>query len=254
MILQSKNIKKFKAGEKIMKRIAFMIFRNFWVFPYLYIKLVILAKSKTSSDEERYEHLRKITYYANKSGRVHIECYGKENIPKENGYILFPNHQGLYDVLTIIDTHEKPLSVVMKKELEKVPMLSKIFLAMRAHSIDREDIRQSMKVIQQVSEEAAEGKNFVIFAEGTRSKEGNKPGEFKGGSFKSAIKARCPIVPVALVDAFKPFDISSVKKVTVKISYLEPIYYEEYKDMKTTQIANLVKKKITDRIEEVLSM
>lgn len=236
-----------------MKRIAFMIFRNFWIFPYLYIKLVILARSKTATDEQRYEHIRKITYYANKSGRVHIECYGKENIPKDNGYILFPNHQGLYDVLTIVDTHEKPLSVIMKKELQKIPMLNKVFLAMRAHSIDRDNIRQSMKVIQEVSKEVKEGRNFIIFAEGTRSKEGNKPGEFKGGSFKSAINAKCPIVPVALVDAYKPFDISSIKKVTVKISYLEPLYYEDYKGMKTTQIADLVKQRITNRIEEIIA-
>lgn len=235
-----------------MKRILFMILSNFIRFPYYYIKLLIVAKSEKYTEEQRYAHIRKICYRANKGGRVDVESYGVENIPKDNGYVMFPNHQGLYDVLTIIATHEKPFTVVMKKELANIPMLSKIFLAMRAHSIDREDIKQSMQVIKKVTEEVKEGRNFVIFAEGTRSKEGNKVGEFKGGSFKSAVKAQCPIVPVALVDCYKPFDISSIKRVSVKVIYMEPIPYEEYKDMKTTEIAKLVQDRIQNTINKYI--
>ena len=44
--------------------------------------------------------------------------------------------------------------------------------------------------------------------------------------------SKCPIVPCALVDSFKPFDENSIKPVTVKLRYLTPMYYEEYKDMK----------------------
>ncbi len=233
-----------------MKRILFMILVNFIRFPYYYIKLRILAGSDKYTEEQRYTHLRNICYRANKGGRVDVESYGIENIPKENGYIMFPNHQGLYDVLTLIATHEKPLSVVMKKELVNIPLLKHILKAMRAHSIDREDVRQSMQVINAVGKEAAEGRNFVIFAEGTRSKNGNNVGEFKGGSFKSAYKAKCPIVPIALVDCFKPFDISSIKRVKVKVIYLPPITYEEYKDMKTMEVAKLVQNRIQETIHQ----
>lgn len=233
-----------------MKRIIYMILVNFLIFPYYYIKLLIIAGNDKYTEEQRYNHIRKICFSANRGGRVDVESYGTENIPKDNGYILFPNHQGLYDVLTLIATHEKPLSVVMKKELQNIPMLKHIFRAMDAHAIDREDIRQSMQVINAVSKETMQGRNFVIFAEGTRSKNGNTVGEFKGGSFKSAYKAKCPIVPVALVDCFKPFDIPSIKRVRVKVIYLPPISYEEYKDMKTTEIAKLVQDKIQRTIRQ----
>lgn len=233
-----------------MKRIRFMILRNILIFPYLYIKLVILAKSDRFTEMQRYQHLRKITDHANRGGRVDIDSYGVEHIPKENGYMLFPNHQGMYDVLTIIATHEKPFSVIMKKELQNIPMLSKVFLALRAYAIDREDLRQSMQVIKQVAEEVTKGRNFLIFAEGTRSKQGNQTGEFKGGSFKCAIKAKCPIVPVALIDAYVPFDIPSTKRVRVKVVYLEPIPYEQYKDMKSTEIAQMVRERIQAAIDE----
>ena len=68
---------------------------------------------------------------------------------------------------------------------------------MKAYMIDREDVRQAMQVIINVTKEVKKGRNYLIFAEGTRSKNGNHVGTFKGGSFKSATKAQCPIVPVA---------------------------------------------------------
>ena len=74
--------------------------------------------------------------------------------------------------------------------------------------------------------------------------------EFKGGSFKSAQKAKCPIVPCALIDSFVPFDQKSIRPVTVKLYYLPPMYYEEYKDMKTTEIAAEVKRRIEAKIAE----
>lgn len=116
--------------------------------------------------------------------------------------------------------------------------------------MDREDIRQSMKVINAVTEDVKKGKNFLIFPEGTRSKRGNKLLDFKGGSFKSATKARCPIVPCALIDSFKPFDEKNIRPVKVKVIYMKPLYYDEYKEMKTVDIAEEVKRRIEKVIEE----
>ena len=73
---------------------------------------------------------------------------------------------------------------------------------MKAYMMDRNDIRQSLQVIVNVTNEVKNGRNYLIFPEGTRSKMGNEMLEFKGGSFKAATKAKCPIVPVALIDSF----------------------------------------------------
>lgn len=71
-----------------------------------------------------------------------------------------------------------------KKEARNVILLKQVVDALGSLSIDRDDIRQSMKVIQQVTEEVKQGKNFLIFAEGTRSKDGNRLLDFKGGALK----------------------------------------------------------------------
>ena len=121
---------------------------------------------------------------------------------------------------------------------------------MKAFLIDREDIRQSMQVIINVTKEVKQGRNYLIFAEGTRSKKGNHPQEFKGGSFKAAMKAKCPIIPVALIDSYKSFDTGSAAPIIVQVHFLEPMMYEEYKDMKSTEIAAEVKRRVEDTIKK----
>lgn len=199
---------------------------------------------------EHFKILRYIVAHANKGGNVKIESYGKENIPKEDGFMFFPNHQGMYDVLAIIDACDNTFSVVAKKEVANVPLLKQTFACTKSYMMDREDIRQSMQVIMNVANDVKNGKNFLIFPEGTRSKNGNVIGEFKGGSFKAATKARCPIVPVALIDSFKPFDTNTISQVTVQVHFMEPLYYEDYKDMKTTEIASIVHDRIQKKINE----
>ncbi len=231
-----------------MYRIAMMVLRLFLKVPYYLFRIWWCGKSDRVSFEEAYAYIKKVTIAANRAGRVKIESYGLENIPEKNGFVFFPNHQGLYDVLAFLESCPVPFAFIIKKEARNVILLKQVTEALGSLSIDREDIRQSMKVIMQMTKEVKEGKNFLIFAEGTRSKEGNKLLDFKGGSFKSAVKAQCPIVPCALIDAFKPFDEKSVKPVTVRIIYLPPLYYEEYKNMKTVEIAAEVKKRIEKAI------
>ena len=233
-----------------MKRILLMFLRNLIHVPGMLVRLLRCAANVDKySEEERNMLLRDIVGYANRGGNVSIKATGVENIPDENGFIMYPNHQGMYDMLALLDACPKPLSVVSKKEVANIPLLRSIFKVDKAIFIDREDVKQSMQVIIQVAKEVAGGRNFVIFPEGTRSKNGNIVGEFKGGSFKAAIKAKCPIVPVALIDSFKPFDTNSIKQVTVQVHVLEPMLYEEYKDKKTVDIADEVRRRIVETIE-----
>lgn len=227
-------------------RIALMIIRLFYAVAYYLIRMSWMGKHSTK--EKTYAFVKHCVKRANDKGRVKIVPYGIEKLPKEDGYVLFPNHQGLYDVLVFLETCPRPFSFVVKKEVKNVPILKQVIGALHSLPIDRNDLRQSMEVIKTMTERVKNGENFLIFAEGTRSKMGNRMNDMKGGSFKSAVKAKAPIVPCALIDCFKPFDERSTKEITVSVHYLKPLYYEDYKDMTTVEIAAEVKR----RIEEVL--
>jgi 1-acyl-sn-glycerol-3-phosphate acyltransferase len=139
---------------------------------------------------------------------------------------------------------------VLKKELYNVPFLHQIALCTQSYAMDREDVRQSLTVIQNVTEEVKKGRNYLIFPEGTRSKLGNEMLEFHGGSFRCATKSKCPVVPIALIDSFKVLDQKGSAPVAVQLHYLQPIAYEEYKDLKPAELAALVKERIAEKIRE----
>lgn len=231
-----------------MRRIVLMVLRLFYIAPYYVFRIWRYGKKAPHNYEEAYAYIKKVTKRANRAGRVVIESHGLENLPEEDGFIFYPNHQGLFDGLVFLESCPRPFSYVTKKEARNIILLRQVGDALGAIAMDREDIRQSMQVINQLAEEVKKGRNYLIFAEGTRSKKGNQLLEFKGGSFKCATKAKCPIVPCALIDSFKPFDEKSIKKVTVKLIYLPPLYYEDYKDMKTHEIAEEVKHRIEAEI------
>ena len=234
-----------------MNRLALMVIKNIFAVPGAYIKLCKHAKHPEKYPEiERYRHLQYIFKKANKAGNINLCAHGQKNIPTEGGFMVYANHQGLFDIMAIAATCDSPLGAVLKKELYDIPFMKQIVDTTQSFPMDRDDIRQSMVVMQKVTEEVKKGRNYLIFPEGTRSKLGNKLLEFHGGSFKCAYKAKAPIVPVALIDCFKVLDQKGSKPVDVQIHYLEPIPYEEYKDMKTVELAQMVH----DRIEKVVSV
>lgn len=232
-----------------MNRLALILIKNAWRLPGACWKLCRYAKHVERYPEtQTYGHIQYIMQRAVTAGNIDLQCFGKENLPEKDGFMLYCNHQGLFDVVALAATCDHPLGAVFKKELSNVPLLKPIYVCTKSFAMDREDVRQSLTVIQQVTAEVQAGRNYVIFPEGTRSKNGNALGEFHGGSFRAAMKAKCPIVPVAFVDSYKVLDQKGSRPVSVKIHYLKPIAYEEYAHLKSVELAELVKQRIEETI------
>lgn len=234
-----------------MNRIVTMVLKNLWIVPGAWIKLCRYAKHTDEYPEaEKYRHIQYILQRAIQGGNVEMTVTGQENIPAQGGFMFYANHQGMFDVLAIAATCDRPIGAVLKKELYDIPFLHQIVLCTKSFAMDREDVRQSLTVIQNVTEEVKKGRGYLIFPEGTRSKLGNEMLPFHGGSFRCATKSKCPIVPIALIDCFKVLDQKGSKPVSVQIHYLKPIAYEEYEVMKPAEVAELVKSRIAEKIRE----
>lgn len=233
-----------------MNRIVTMCLKNFWRVPGAYLKLCRYAKHADKYPEaEMYAHIQYIFQLAIRSGNIDLKVTGVENIPEKDGFLLYSNHQGMFDILAIPATCPRPIGVVLKKELQNIPVLKQMIACSKSFPMDRSDLKQSMQVILSVISELKAGRNYLIFPEGTRSRTGNQLLEFHNGSFKCATKAKCPIVPIALVDCYKVLDQKGSKPVSVQIHYLKPISYEEYKDLNTVQLAAMVKERIEEAVK-----
>ena len=189
-----------------MNRLVMMVLKNIHIVPGAWFKLCHYAKyTEKYPEQEKWDHIHFIMGRALASGNIDLTVTGLENIPAadQGGFMMYANHQGLFDVVALAGTCTTPLSIAYKKELANVPLLKQIFQCTKSFAMDREDVRQSLTVIQSIIQELEKGRNYVIFPEGTRSKNGNTMGEFHGGSFRCAVKAKCPIIPIAFVDSFR---------------------------------------------------
>ena len=227
-----------------------------WNLPRIYMVPKMAYKAKHAqrySEEECYAYARLAIRRMMRAGRITTKKYGVENLPGEGGYILAPNHQGKYDALGIMISHDTPCSVVIDDAKSHGFLVKQFIDLVQGKRLKKDDTRQSVGIIKEVAEDTKRGRRFIIFPEGGYCHNHNTVGEFKPGCFKSAVKARVPIVPVALIDSYKVFEEWTLRKVETQVHFLKAIPYEEYKGMTTTEIAEMVRDRIVNRISEVLS-
>lgn len=232
-------------------RILRILVWNFFHVPIWLYKISAMARGKIEAGaQERHDYLRKIIAKINKDGKISLVSSGIENLPSEQGYVLFPNHQGFYDSLALIYSHPESFAVVIKKEAAGFILVKQVIDLIKGIPVDRKNTREFIKVIDTIMERVKKGENFLIFPEGTRSKEGNRLNHMKAGAFKTAYNAKAPIVPTALINSFKPLDEFGLKKAKVRVHFLPPLYYEEYKELKTVEIAEIVRDRIQAYIDD----
>ena len=111
-------------------------------------------------------------------------------------------------------------------------------------------MKAQLQTILNIVNEVKNGRRYIIFPEGGYDHNRNEVHEFLPGAFKCAIKSKSPIIPVALIDSYKPFELNSLKPVKTQVHFLEPLFYDDYKEMTSKEIADLIREKITNTIKE----
>lgn len=153
---------------------------------------------------------------------IELNIEGKENIPEEP-CLFVANHQSCLDIPVLLYAIGKPIGFIAKKELESVPILRGWMRDVRSVFMDRSNIRESIKSINEGIENLKAGYSMGIFPEGTRSRS-SKVGEFKKGSLKLATKSEVPIVPITIDGTYKALEeTGKVKRSKVDIVINKPI-------------------------------
>ena len=232
-----------------MLRLVYVVFISLpFVLWYLHKASYIEKHADEYSEEDRYKIARKCISIMMHNGRIETEAFGTELLPKEGGYVMYSNHQGKYDTLGIMSVHNEPCTIVMDAYRSRLPIVDPFIDLVRGSRLDKTDIKSQMKTILKIADEVKKGRRYIIFPEGGYDHNKNDLQEFKPGAFKCATKSGVPIVPVAIIDSYKPFGINSLRKVKTQVHFLNPILFEEYQGMSTREISEMVKERIADAI------
>ncbi len=152
-----------------------------------------------------------------------VEIVGAEHVPTDTAVVFVGNHQGYFDIPILLGFVPKPKAFISKIEILKVPVLSGWMEMMQCTFLDRKNMRQSIKAMDEAVQTVKKGYSLVIFPEGTRSR-GGPVAEFKAGSFKLAVKAGVPIVPVTIDGSWRIYEGSKkVAPAHVRVTLHEPI-------------------------------
>jgi 1-acyl-sn-glycerol-3-phosphate acyltransferase len=156
---------------------------------------------------------------------VRYTVIGKDNIPKDEAVLYVANHRSYFDVPIAYVTIPTLTGFIAKKEIKKVPFVSTWMWFLQCLFLDREDIKQGLKVILKGIEQIKEGYSMFISPEGTRS-QNKEMLPFKEGSFKMAEKTGCAIIPVALTNTDEIFEKHApwIHSAHVIIEFGKPIY------------------------------
>lgn len=201
--------------------------------------------------ELRFNKMRKLADRIVRAFNGEVQVFGLENLPTDTNFYMVSNHMSMIDPLPYMVSYDKPLTFVGKIELSKMPMVPAAFKSIEGEYIDRDDLRQSLKMMLRVEEDLKQGnKSWMIFPEGTRIRDQLLPVQpFHHGSFRPAMKARVPIVPAAIYGTFRLLKSKpQFKKYPVLISILKPLLPEFYDKMPSSDVAELTQKNIQREI------
>lgn len=142
-----------------------------------------------------YKFIARVVYGILGVNGSKAKVYGKENIPKEGGFVVACTHNGYIDILNLgISMLPKEVHFMAKKQLFDVKGLGWLITRLNAFPVDRDNPGPSViKIPRQLIKE---GKVVGIFPSGTRSSENS---ELKAGAVTIAQLAKTEILPAAYI-------------------------------------------------------
>jgi len=182
-----------------------------------------------------------------------LEVEGDDNVDANRSYVVVANHLSVFDIMACLLAVPLPIRFLAKKELFKIPVLAQGMRTVGIIEVDRE-ARGAVhaEVNRQSKELIAKGRSLIIYAEGTRPRNGvMKP--FKKGAFTMAIAAQLPILPLSIHGSYEawPPGVRLVRGGRIKVVLDKPIETEGLKHSDTGDLRDQVREVIAGRVTDM---
>ncbi len=156
---------------------------------------------------------------------IRIDVTGQLREDDGEPTIYISNHVSNLDGPLVFSLFARPVRSIVKQELFKVPILSTAMRCIRFVAVDRSGSKRGMESIEKAVVRITEhGDSFLVFPEGTRSRDGRLQ-RFRRGGFYLAVNSGARIVPVSIDGTFElmPRGSSHIKKGTVSVCFHDPV-------------------------------
>ena len=189
----------------ILRTIAMFIY----LFGYMILHYSILRRAERAAaagdtatvEQIVNQHIPRWSRGILKVTGVSLLVEGLENIPKDRPCVFVANHRSYYDIPLLLAGLEKPHGILAKEELEKIPLLNRWMKLLGCVFVQRDDVRASVRALNDATAIVEGGRSFVIFPEGTRIKSDDEPVTIHEGYSLMAQLGHAPVQPVAIVGA-----------------------------------------------------
>jgi len=134
--------------------------------------------------------------------RIRVLVRGEEHLEPGQTYVLASNHQSLFDTPILFAYLPVSFRILYKKSLNRIPFLG-WHIYMSGHvAVERDNPTKARESLDDAAARIQGGTSVAVFPEGTRSYDGVMR-SFKKGSFRLAIKAGAPVVPMTIIDSYR---------------------------------------------------
>ena len=162
--------------------------------------------------------------------RITLEVVGLDKLDPDEVYVFMPNHLSFMDGPLVATVIPRPVRIILKKAVFIVPVLGIAMRYVGFISVDRKGAQGGRKSIERAAAlMRAKRYSFLVFPEGTRSRDG-KPQAFRRGGFFLALESGAAIIPVTITGTYElmPRGQWYAKSGPIRVSFHDPILTTGY--------------------------
>jgi len=167
-----------------------------------------------------------------------VKITGRENITPDKTFVIVCNHQSMLDIPVIFRTFLN-FKWVAKSSLFKIPVIGWNMWLNRSIKIERSSTKSQRRMLNKCAEHIRNGSSVMVFAEGTRSRNGELR-KFKEGAFVIALQEKVDIAPMVIDGSHKALPEKGIipkNSQKIYVNILPPVSYESFKDMNASQLS-----------------
>ena len=161
---------------------------------------------------------------------LRLDVSGLDQIDRRRPYLFMPNHVSFLDGPLAFMLIPQPVRVILKKEVFRLPVVGPGMRFIGFVPVDRKGAKGGKVAIERAARlMKGKGFSFLIFPEGTRSREGRLQ-RFRRGGFFLAIESGTPIVPISIKGTYEMMPKGSffIRKGHVRVTFHPAVPAEGY--------------------------